>query len=198
MKTNETKANVAAAGFALVLSLLMAATADSTDIAPLKGAIDPRTAGRLPLPGGDPGRLHLATLLPDLSLTRAQVTRSPFGTKYRDNTVNFCVKNIGAGASTEWTSALFANTVVGDTGRPPRGIVDPHADFGDYFAAVPPLAPQQEHCGTFAFKTKGEIHNGPSFFNATTNARLIVDRARRVHESNETNNESPTVVTSAP
>jgi subtilase family serine protease len=201
MKTSETKINVSAAGFALVLGFLMAASADSTPTAPLSGAIDPRTARQLPLPTNiDPNRVRVAVGLPDLTFTRAHVARSASDGKYRVNTVNFCVKNIGTGAASEFTSALFANTVVGDTGRPPGGIGgDSLASFGHYFATVPALAPQQEHCGSFVFKTKGAVHNGPSFFDATTNARLIVDRSRRIVESNEGNNEAtPTVVTSAP
>jgi hypothetical protein len=110
------------------------------------------------------------------------------------------VKNVGAGATTENASAVFANTIVGDTGSPPYvpGGGDSLASLGRYFASVPPLASQQEHCGNFVFKTKGDVHNGPMFFNATTNARLIVDRGRRIVESNESNNETPTIVISGP
>lgn len=198
MNTNEKRANVCAAGFALMLAVLMAASADSKP--PLHGAIDPQAAGQLPLPTIDPNRVRLVAPQPDLTITSAQVSRSPLGTKYRANKVSFCVKNIGAGATTENTTVVFANTIVGDTGSPPYvpGGGDSLASLGRYFDSVPPLASQQEHCGSMGFKTKGDEHNGAMFFNVTTNARLIVDRARRIVEGSESNNEAPTVVISGP
>jgi CARDB len=201
MKLNETKINVYSAAFAILLGLTMVASANSTTPAPLKGSIDPQAARQLPLPNFDPTRARLATLLPDLVVTRAHVTRTwQIRDKYRRNVINFCVKNIGVGAFSE-TSIVFANTIVGDTGSPPRpsGGGDSLADLGRYLTSVPTLAPTQEHCDSFAFLTKGETHNGPMFFNASTNARLIVDRSRRIAEINESNNETSTLVTfSAP
>jgi hypothetical protein len=143
----------------------------------------PGQGGRLPLPTIDPDRVRLVAPLPDLIVSEAAVVRMPVVNGYRWNKIGFCVKNVGAGASVYGATVVFANTIIGDLGR----TATPRHSSEVLSRIVPALAPGASYCESLNIHIKEGSH--PNFFEATANARLIVDRFRSVAESNESNNE---------
>jgi hypothetical protein len=145
--------------------------------------IPPASRGQLPLPNIDPNRVRLVAPLPDLVVTEASVTRMPIVDRYRWNKIDFCVKNIGAGGSEYGATVVFANTIIGDLGRRHTPLHSSEV----LSRTVPALASGASYCETLNILTKEGSF--PNFFEASSNARVIVDRYRSVSESNESNNE---------
>ncbi len=185
MKQNSVVRALSHAALIAIATAAAIATAQPWELPATPGGFTPGQGGRQPLPTIDPSRARVAEMiLPDLVITESTVARLPVHDRYRWNKVNFCVKNIGGGASSEGATVVFANAIVGDLGRP----LPMRAPTETLSARVPGLEPGGTHCATLHIYTK-ESSTSATFFNATTNARLIVDRFARIAESNETNNE---------
>jgi CARDB len=164
------------------LTLIAIATASGISLAQPLGYL-PGQDVQQPLPRFDPDRVRFAAPLPDLVITEASVLRMPVIDRYRWNKINFCVKNVGLGASAHGATIVFANSIIGDLGR----VSPPRHPSEVLSRVVPALVPGSSYCDSLNILTKeGSFAN---FFEASASARLIVDRFRSVVESNETNNE---------